>query len=161
MNPRSFMKMRRSAAGFKPFLFAAAAIGCLVIGTGGCVEQTILVQSNPPGALVYLNDQEVGRTPIRKDFLWHGKYDVVVRKEGFKSFKTTAGIWPPVYQWPPLDLVAQLLPIPFKDHHTLTYTLEPDTPLAQDDPSLVDRAQALRGQLESSQRPRPATRSTP
>src|SRR5436190_11289311 len=31
---------------------------------GGCVEQKLSVTSEPDGALVYLNNEEVGRTPL-------------------------------------------------------------------------------------------------
>ena len=34
-------------------------IGGLALLVSGCVEQTLSVESNPPGALVFLNDQEV------------------------------------------------------------------------------------------------------
>ena len=42
---------------------------------------TARVQSDPPGALVYLNGEEVGRTPLAHDFLWYGNYDVELRSE--------------------------------------------------------------------------------
>ena len=50
---------------------------------GGCgVERTLQIESNPPGALVHLNGEEVGRTPMRKAFVWYGTYDVQLRKDG-------------------------------------------------------------------------------
>src|SRR5437016_3013952 len=74
---------------------------CLI---GGCVERTLTVQTNPPGALVYLNDQEFGRTPVTRDFLWYGNYDVEVRKEGYRTIKTHQWLVAPAYQWVPFDL---------------------------------------------------------
>ena len=52
---------------------------------GGCVERELVVESDPDGALVYMNDQELGRTPIRRDFQWYGTYDVVVVAPGGAS----------------------------------------------------------------------------
>ena len=43
--------------------FALAAAVSLP-GLTGCVQRTITVNSDPQGALVYLNDIEIGRTPV-------------------------------------------------------------------------------------------------
>ena len=63
----------------------------------GCVQREMNVQSNPPGAVVYLNDREMGRTPFTKQFLWYGNYDVVLRKEGYQTLKTNAEITAPFW----------------------------------------------------------------
>jgi hypothetical protein len=125
---------------------------------GGCVERNLSVQTDPPGALVFLNDQEVGRTPLTHDFTWYGKYDISLRMEGYKSQKTIARLHPPLYQIPPLDLIAEILPFRIKDQQSLSYTMEPDTYLSEDPHDVAERAQAFRGELESSQHPQPATR---
>ena len=65
----------------------------------GCVQRQMTVLTNPPGAVVYLNDREMGRTPFTKDFLWYGNYDVVIRKEGFATLKTTAEVTAPIWQF--------------------------------------------------------------
>lgn len=48
----------------------------------GCVERLITVRSQPPGSLVYLNDEEVGRTPVTVPFKFYGTYDVRLEHEG-------------------------------------------------------------------------------
>ena len=48
----------------------------------GCIERLITVRSQPPGALVYLNDEEVGRTPVTVPFKFYGVYDVRLEHEG-------------------------------------------------------------------------------
>src|SRR5688500_18580755 len=55
---------------------------------GGCVVREMVIDSEPRGALVYLNDQEIGRTPLTKEFTWYGTYDAVVRLEGYETLKT-------------------------------------------------------------------------
>jgi hypothetical protein len=134
---------------------------------GGCVERTMVIDSNPPGALVYFNDQEIGRTPIRRDFYLYGKYDTQVRQDGFETLKTTTSVNPPIYEWIPIDLLAEILPIPFHDTQHFTYTLTPAA-TQPDEAPLIAQAIALRGQLESSSytttRPaatRPARRPPP
>src|SRR5258705_14001278 len=90
---------------------------CLLFA--GCVEQTMDIQSDPPGALVYLNNQELGRTPLTRDFKWYGDYDVQVRLEGYETLKTHEKVIAPAWNWVPFDLFAQLIPANFKDHRSL------------------------------------------
>jgi hypothetical protein len=133
-----------------------ALLGCTVLVlylAGGCVERTLSVQSNPPGALVYLNNEEVGRTPVQRDFLWYGDYEVTLRKDGYQTLKTSKAVIAPFYQWIPLDLISELLPIHFKDLHTLTYNLQAAPPDNGNEAALLARAQELRGRLASTKRP--------
>jgi hypothetical protein len=127
-------------------------IGCtlsLLFAAGGCVERTLSIDSNPQGAMVVLDDEEIGRTPLRHDFQWYAKYEVIIRKDGYQTLKTTADVKAPIYEIPPLDLVADVLPIPFKDKQQFTYDLqlEPDTVNA---PALLQRGEDMREQLEGS-----------
>ena len=131
-------------------MLALAGCSMLAAASSGCVQRTIHVTSDPPGALVYMNDQEIGRTPMTHKFTWYGTYDVELRKEGYQSVKTTAQVWAPWWQWIPIDFVAELLPL--EDRHNLHYTLvEPTT--RQSDPELLTRrGDQLKEQLASSER---------
>jgi len=150
---------------FLPSCLRAFVPACLVLFVPGCVEQTMTIQSDPPGALVYMNDQELGRTPLTKDFTWYGDYDVQVRMEGYETLKTHQMIIAPAWNWVPFDLVANLLPMNVKDHRDLKYTLKPMDPTKEDPQNLLSRAEYLKGKMEGSQftrvpTPRAATRST-
>jgi hypothetical protein len=129
-------------------LLAGLALGTAA-GAGGCVERELVIDSNPQGALVYLNGQEIGRTPLRKEFTWYGTYDVVVRKEGFETLKTQTPIIAPAWQWVPVDLAAELVPVPLKDTHRVSYTLKPVTEQQVDPDRLVQRGTNFRQRLES------------
>lgn len=136
-------------------------VGCTTLGlllSCGCVERTLSVQSNPSGALLYLNDQEVGRTPLQRDFLWYGTYSVTLRKEGFETVKAKAAVIAPWYEWVPFDLVAELLPFRLKDKHYLQYDMKPQPVGWSSGEALLNRADQMRGELERSRRP--ATRAT-
>ena len=126
----------------------------------GCakVQRTLSINSDPPGAVLIMNDQEVGRTPVTRDFIWYGWYDVILRKEGYKTLKTRAKIIAPAWQWPPIDLLADFSPARLKDRHQLSFKLEPeDEPPSDDD--MLGRAEQMRLQLESSANTRnPSTR---
>ncbi len=58
-------------------VFCLAAV-CML---GGCVERLITVKSKPAGAIVYLNDEEIGRTPATVPFRFYGVYDVRLEAE--------------------------------------------------------------------------------
>ena len=124
----------------------------------GCVTQTLTVRSNPPGALVYLNNLEVGRTPVTTDFKWYGTYDVELRREGYETLKTQGKVIAPWWQWVPFDLFAELLPMRLHDRHHLHYALKPVSTTAAEPDVMLKRSAELRGKLESSPRTKaPAT----
>jgi hypothetical protein len=111
----------------------------------GCVERLITITTQPPGARVWLNDQEVGASPVTVPFTWYGQYDVAVRKEGFRPIQTMRAPDVPVYQWPVLDFFAEcVLPFEFVDGHHWHFDLSQEE---QADPNaLVERASNLRRQ---------------
>jgi|YNPNPStandDraft_1061719.scaffolds.fasta_scaffold26691_2 hypothetical protein len=128
---------------YRPARVVFTVLGGLVL-LSGCVERTVRVETDPPGALVVVNDQEVGVSPTKFSFTWYGDYDIIVRKPGYKTLKTNYRLREPWYQWPPIDIVAELLiPVTIRDEHVLpTYVLEPAEEPAVDE--LVERAAALR-----------------
>ena len=85
-------------------------IGAIVLTSlAGCVRRTMTITTDPPNALVFLNDQEVGRSTVTTDFLWYGDYDVIIRKKGYETLKTNWSIKPPWYQIMPLDFFFEVL----------------------------------------------------
>lgn len=124
---------------FSPvFLTAVTAL------LAGCVERTVRVQTDPPGALVTINDEEVGVSPVKFSFLWYGDYELILRRPGYRTMRTHFMLEAPWYQLPPADLVAEtLVPWTIKDEHTLpTYTLQPEEPAQVGE--LVERATETR-----------------
>lgn len=73
----------------------------------GCVRRKLLITSDPPGALVYRNDQEVGRTPIEVPFTWYGTSDIRLEKAGYAPLWTTAKATAPWWDRPGIDLLAE------------------------------------------------------
>ncbi len=138
----------------KPAFLSAVLAAALF---SGCVEQEMTIESNPPGALVFLNDQELGRTPLTRDFKWHGDYDVQLRLEGYQTLKTHHKVKEPWWNDVPFDLLANLWPFALRDSQHMSFNLTP-VDASQDQPqNLLARAEDMRGQLESSQYTRPAT----
>ena len=128
----------------KPLSFIlAAALTILVLN--GCVERFITVTSKPAGAIVWLNDEEVGVTPVTVPFTWYGDYEVVLRKDGYQTLKTWQRAAPPFYEWPGIDFVSEcLIPLPFIDKHQWELNLEQK--IAADPQPLIERAKALETQ---------------
>jgi hypothetical protein len=77
----------------------------------GCIKRTISITSNPPGALVWVNNKEVGRTPVSFNFTYHGEYDVRVDRENFEPIMTTAWTDRPFWDAPFVDLFAEVAPV--------------------------------------------------
>jgi hypothetical protein len=131
--------MRRSALG------AAAALSVL---SSGCLERKIHITSEPPGATVYLNDTEIGRTPVTTGFTYHGDYDVRLRKEGYETVSTHRRAWEPLWEIPPVDLIATALPFTISKEHAWSFDLAPTQPA--DSAALINRARELRSGMAPS-----------
>ncbi|MGH7176097.1 MAG: PEGA domain-containing protein [Tepidisphaeraceae bacterium] len=126
---------------------------CLLLGLsmGGCVERTMTINTHPQGAIVYLNNQEFGRTPVTRDFTWYGNYDVEIRKDGYETLKAHASVIAPVWGWPPIDIVAEVMPLRCKDNRTLEFTLVPASTQPADAQEMLHRAEEMQDKLESSE----------
>lgn len=104
---------------------------------------------------------------MRKEFLWYGTYDVQVRKEGYQTVSKPTRVWAPWWQIPPIDLLAELIPVPLADNHVIKYRLKLLGEQQTDPEQVLSRAVQMRERLHSGQhtrqpkppRTRPATQS--
>jgi hypothetical protein len=116
----------------------------LALLASGCVRRTITITSEPSGALVWLNDREIGRTPVDVDFTYYGEYDVRLVKDGYEPLVTSGKAMPPVWDNVPLDLGAELWPGEINSRIAWHYQLEP----ASSDPAaLLERAETMRSEF--------------
>lgn len=109
-----------------------ALISCLLfLAVPSCIERTVSINTEPEGATVMLNDDEVGKSPVRVPFTWYGDYDIVIRKPGFQTIKTNHNIKTPWYELPGIDLFTEcLMPFTVHDDRTLdTFVLQPAQPV--------------------------------
>lgn len=125
-------------------------LGSLVLGSlalGGCLSRRMEITSDPPGALVTLNDQELGVTPLSASFTHYGSYDLLLEKPGYDPLRTHKTAWTPWYEFPPLDLAVGALPVPIEHatrwHFTLTPSLERTQDQATLEQGLLERAREL------------------
>ena len=112
-----------------------------------CVDRKIRVTAEPPGATVWLNDVEIGRTPAEADFTFYGRYDIRLEKDGYEPLTTSRKAGAPFWQWPGPDLIAEAIPLRFDDvvewHFELAPALETTTDPATLDAELIERARRL------------------
>lgn len=128
--------------------------GLLVVSaalSAGCIERTVSINTEPQGATVFLNDEEVGKTPLKVPFTWYGDYDIIIRKPGYQTIRTNHNIQTPWYETPGIDVFTEcLIPVTVHDDHVLeTYALElQKTPEREDLLRSADeaRSQALAGE---------------
>ncbi len=124
-------------------LVAVAAGALLAAGCYGQVQRTLTIESEPAGALCWLNDNEVGRTPVTVPFTWYGTYSVRLEHPGYEPLVAEAPVEPPVYEWVPLDLAFEtVVPGIRRDEHAFTFALEETRPAEPE--AVRDRAEAFR-----------------
>jgi hypothetical protein len=134
-------------------LFVSGLTACVL---PGCVERKLTFGSAPSGAIVTLNDEEVGRTPVSVPFTWYGDYDIKLRlakdvgtdeKPDIRHYylHTHERAMAPWFQWIGIDLVTELLPIPFKDEKFWAFEVPEVKEPAEKD--LIQRARDLKGTL--------------
>ena len=118
-------------------ILVLACLACVGCGT----RRTITITSQPAGALVHLNDQEVGRTPVTVPFTWYGVYDVRLDAAGYQSLWTEQKASAPLWDQPGLDLLSEAVP---GAHVDLRWHFDLQPQGEADAPALLDRARQMR-----------------
>lgn len=117
-----------------------------VIG-GGCVERRLTINTQPPGAIVTLNDEEIGTSPVTVSFNWYGDYCVRISKEGYETLNTHKELKGPWYDSFPFDFFAQIASAKRKtDKYEWTFVLEEKKQINPQE--LAEKAQQLRKELQ-------------
>ncbi len=119
---------------------------CLLLGTlaltPGCLRRRLLVRSNPPGAMVYVDNQPIGTTPCATSFIYYGTREIRLVKPGYETLTVNQPIPAPWYEIPPLDFASEnLTPSEIQDYRTVTYNLSPAVIVPTD--QLIGRAEQL------------------
>lgn len=121
-----------------------AAIVVLSLMLTGCVTRRLTMRSEPPGARVYVGDEEIGTTPVSHDFTYYGTRKIRMVKDGFETLIVNQPIPAPWYQIPPLDFVSEnMVPGEIRDERVITYQLTPLRLQGRD--QLLQKANELRG----------------
>ncbi|QDT65459.1 PEGA domain-containing protein [Calycomorphotria hydatis] len=126
-------------------LFAGSIAAALLFSAIGCnsMQRRMTVRTDPPGALLLVDGEEVGYTPASIDFTYYGTREITLIKDGYETMTAMHEFKAPIYQQPGVDFVTDnLLPMKVTDRHDLKYRLQPRTLMPTD--QLIDRADSFR-----------------
>jgi len=127
-------------------LYSVFCILYSVFLIGGCVERRLTINTEPEGALVILNDEEIGVSPVTATFQWYGDYWVRLSKEGHETLNTHRELKAPWYDHFPFDFFAQILyPGRIVDSYEWTFRLIPQKQPTREE--LIESAEELKQQL--------------
>jgi hypothetical protein len=115
----------------------------LTLSSTGCVRRRLTVRTQPPGAQVFVDDQEIGTTPCSSSFVYYGTRKITLIKDGYRTETLYQKINPPWYQIPPLDFASENLLIrEVRDERIVDVQMVPQEIVPQ--AKLLERASALR-----------------
>jgi hypothetical protein len=143
-------------------LHGAGLAAVLAFAGAGCIERKMVLRSEPPGAVAYVDDERVGVTPCETTFTHYGTRRVMLeyRREeflkanggsaplryegGFRRMAVDAPLSIPWYQVPGLDFITEIaLPLTVTDRQEFVYVLEPAVPVPENRELLQARRAAL------------------
>lgn len=124
-----------------------AAVATLALLLAGCVERKLTINTQPQGAVVFLNDEEIGESPVTVSFNWYGHYYVRIAKEGYETLDTHRKLKAPLHDHLPFDFFAQTVyPGKIVDSYEWTFELSPRRQISRNE--LIQRAGKLRAGFE-------------
>ena len=114
----------------------------LIVGVAGCVERKLTINTNPAGAQVFLNDEEIGVSPVTTSFNWYGDYNITIRKQGCETLQTHRKLQAPLNDFFPFDFVTQILyPGRIVDSQEWSFDLKPQKEVGRQE--LIQAAEQL------------------
>lgn len=106
-----------------------------------------MITSEPPGALVRLDDNLVGITPVKVPFLHYGTRRVTWYLDGYRTESRLVPIRAPWFARFPIDIFSEvLIPVGWKDKHPVHEELvRGDAPVLMPElRAVIDRAEMIR-----------------
>lgn len=114
-----------------------------IASTTGCVERRFTVYTDPPGALVYVNGNYLGMTPVDGYITYYGKQQFTLIKKGYETLDVVQP-YPPVW-WdiPGIDFITEnIWPTKLRDVRHFKFVMRPLQSIPPDD--VRSRAEELR-----------------
>jgi hypothetical protein len=136
---------------------ARAGLAALLAGallSAGCVERALLVQSDPPGAQLFVNGVARGATPATIRYVHEGRFELRAEKAGYESVATEVTTRTRLDAVPGPDFVAEnLWPGRIRRTTPVTLRLPPlkrESYTKEEVAGLVDRAKAFRAKARAA-----------
>lgn len=126
-----------------PWLGKALLVLLVLASASGCVRRRLNLQTNPPGAMVYVDNQLVGTTPCSMDFTYYGTRELRFLKPGYETLTVNQPIPAPWWQVPPLDFFTDNFALhKIRDNRSVSYNLEPQMMIPSSE--IIRRGEELR-----------------
>ncbi len=134
--------------------YSSAALGFLaILSLSGCVERRYTIRTNPPGALVVVNNEEIGTTPVSKTFYHYGPRDITLMQDGFTTQRVLQKIDAPWFDNYLTEFISEcVVPFTIRDEREFVYDMKQTEPPRTDE--LLNRGQSLRQQATTIPPPR-------
>jgi len=117
-------------------------IATLAFATG-CVDRRFVVESNVPGAQIYVDGEPIGPSPADGWWEYAGYREMIAVAPGYEPLVERVRFKAKWYEYPPLDFVAEVLwPFRIEDVRRVKLNLEPSRPVNQT--TLIGDADSLR-----------------
>jgi hypothetical protein len=114
----------------------------------GCVRKRMTVRTQPAGAMVYIDKQPIGLSPVSTNFNYYGTRSIELVRDGYRTEKFLRRFSPPWYEIPPLDFFSETLwPYEKRDERIIDVQLTPEPVVPTD--ALIQSGEQLR--LQASQ----------
>jgi len=137
------MIMGRTRSTLNWFWGVRVATICFLFVASGCVERQIIVETNVPNSLVYIDNQPVGAAPTFSSFDYYGYYTITIVHPGYETLTERVHVTAPWYSYPPFDFAVEALwPFHIHDKRRYFFNLREITKPRVDD--LLRDAEALR-----------------
>jgi hypothetical protein len=119
----------------------------LVAVSTGCVRRRMTIRSNPPGAVVFVDERRIGVTPVSTSFTYYGTREVQLVKDGCETVTEQHKFATPWYQFPVVDFFAEnVWPQEIRDERILDFNLPPQQSVPPT--QVMERGEQLRGEAQ-------------
>ncbi len=127
--------------------------GIIACALSGCVERRYTIRTNPPGALVIVNDEEIGPSPVSRSFEYYGARKITLIADGYETQTLIQPMNAPWWDTLGTEFFTEnLVPMTLRDDREFVYTLKPAT-IPQTN-ALVNKGEMLRRQGQTAPPPR-------
>ncbi len=120
----------------------------VAVCAAGCVQRRMTIRSNPPGAFVYVDEYPIGTTPVSTDYVYYGRRNFRLVRDGYETLHVEQKVAAPWYQWFGIDFISEnLIPYNIRDERTIDFQMAPQK--LQPAPQLTARAEELRASSQA------------
>ena len=127
-------------------IVCATACACTLTG---CVERRYTIRTNPPGALVVVNGEEIGRAPVSRNYTDYGDRGISLMLDGYQTQRVKQAIEAPWYDNLLTESISEnVIPFTIRDERDFEYQMAPATLPSTSD--VMSRGDSLRAQARAA-----------